>query len=63
MENYDFKECFREEMSSGEALHAYVKLLMTVPENQREALGVAYDNIADAILRRECEEVKKGWMY
>lgn len=63
MESFNFKNSFREEMSSEEALHTYVKLLKSVPENQQKALEDAYLAIASVISRRECEKVKEGWMF
>ena len=64
MGNYNFKEHFNKEMSSGEALRAYTTLLKTVPKEQHEALYAAYNDVANIILRRECENVKKyGVMY
>lgn len=63
MEKYSFDKCFNARMSSAQALHVYVKLAKSVPIEQREALGQSYDKFADIILRRECENVKKGWMY
>jgi len=64
VEKFDFNKCFNTSMSSDEALHIYVKLLKTVPENLREDLGKAYDAVYLPILKRECENVKKyGMMY
>ena len=59
MENYNFNDYFKEEMTSEEALHVFAKLLKRVPKEQREALYEAYAAVDDVILKRECEQEKK----
>ena len=59
----DFKKCFNKDMTSEEALHVFVTFLKTVPVEERDDLRKAYYEVDDLILKRDFEEIKKGYMF